>query len=152
MPTSSQNHARPQIPTSRLVRLRRPAAALACCAFALMGWLRFSTALAYRAELLGFGFSPQPLYFILSGLALGLAFSLAALFIIVRARFAPVVARAFCLAFLAAFWVERVPLGTRAAFFRHLETTVLISLLTLTLAFILVRPADYRKDQHSHDL
>jgi len=68
---------------------RRILATLCLAPYALLGWLRFSQGLAYRGYLDALALWPGPQYVILSGLAIGIGFSLLILVLLLRARFAP---------------------------------------------------------------
>jgi hypothetical protein len=132
--------------------LRRILAALCLAPYALLGWLRFSQGLAYRDYLTTLALWPGPQYIILSGLAIGVSFSLLMLALLLRTRFAPPLARIVCMLFLGWLWVDRIWLGTRESFYYQLTVNLLISAATLLIAFVLVRGRDYYhyhgKDAH----
>ncbi len=122
---------------------RRVLAMLCLAPYALLGWLRFSQGLRYQTYLQALGLWPGARYVILSGLAVGAAFSLALLVLLLRARYAPPLARIVCMLFLGWLWVDHIWLGTREAFHYQLAVNGLISLATLLVAFVLVRDRDY---------
>ena len=132
--------------------LRRILAMLCLAPYTLLGWLRFSQGLAYRDYLSELKIWPGPQYIIFSGLAIGTAFSLLLLAQLLRARFVPLLARMVCMLFLGWLWVDHIWLGTREAFHYQLVVNVLISIITLLIAFMLVRRQDYhryyRKEAH----
>lgn len=132
---------------------RRVLAMLCLAPYALLGWLRLSQGLRYQSYLQSLGLWPGPRYIILSGLAIGAAFSLALLALLLRVRFAPPLARIICMLFLGWLWVDHIWLGTREAFHYQLAVNVLISLATLLVAFVLVRDRDYLKapKEEAHD-
>jgi hypothetical protein len=132
---------------------RRILAVLCLAPYALLGWLRFSQGLAYRGYLDTLKLWPGPRYVILSGLAIGIGFSLLMLVLLLRARFAPLLARIVCLLFLGWLWVDQIWLGTREAFHYQLAVNVLVSLVTLLIAFGLVRGRDYHRtyQEETHD-
>ena len=73
--------------------LRRILAILCLVPYALLGWLRFSQGLTYRDYFNELKIWPGPQYVIFSGLAIGIGFSLLMLVLLLRARFAPPLAR-----------------------------------------------------------
>ncbi len=130
-------------------KTRRITAAFLVFWYALLGWLRLVEALKNQEYLLALQVWPRPLYLIASGLALGVGFSLAFLLVIFRVKFAPIYFRILAMVFLGWLWFDRAWLGTRAAFFNQLGFTILISVITLAITFLLVRNEDYfRKDNH----
>ncbi len=132
---------------------RRSLAVLCLAPYALLGWLRFSQGLAYRDYLDALVLWPGPQYIILSGLAIGISFSLLMLALPLRARFAPPLARMLCMLFLGWLWVDHIWLGTREAFHYQLSVNVLISIVTLVIAFAAVRGRDYHRyyGEEEHD-
>lgn len=132
---------------------RRILATLCLAPYALLGWLRFSQGLAYRDYLDTLALWPGPQYIILSGLAIGIGFSLLILVLLLRARFAPPLARMICMLFLGWLWTDHIWLGTREAFHYQLVVNVLISAVTLLIAFGLVRGRDYHRyyGKEAHD-
>ena len=130
-------------------KIRRIAAAFLIFWYALLGWLRLVEALKNQEYLLALKVWPRPFYLIASGLVLGLGFSLALLLVAFRARFAPIYFRILAMIFLGWLWFDRAWLGTRAAFLNQFGFTILISIITLAITFLLIRNEDYfRKDNH----
>ncbi len=129
---------------------RRILAILCLAPYAMLGWLRFSQGLTYRNYLSGLELWPGPLYIILSGLAIGLGFSLVLLILIYRAHFAAPFARMICMLFLGWLWIDHIWLGTREAFHYQLVVNTLISAATAIIAFVFVRDRDYQKEGN-HD-
>ena len=125
---------------------RRILAILCLAPYALLGWLRFSQGLAYRDYLTALALRPGPRYVILSGLAIGIGFSLLILVLLLRVRFAPPLARIICMLFLGWLWADPIWLGTREAFHYQLAINVLISAVTLVIAFVLVRDRDFLEE------
>ena len=125
--------------------LRRILAILCLVPYALLGWLRFSQGLTYRDYFSELKIWPGPQYVIFSGLAIGIGFSLLMLVLLLRARFAPPLARIICMVFLGWLWVDHIWLGTREAFYYQLVVNLLISAVTLLIAFVLVRGRDYQR-------
>ena len=124
---------------------RRILAVVCLAPYALLGWLRFSQGLAYRDYLSELKIWPGPQYVIFSGLAIGIGFSLLILVLLLRVRFAPPLARMLCMLFLGWLWTDHIWLGTREAFHYQLAVNVLVSLVTLLIAFVLVRGQDYQR-------
>ena len=122
---------------------RRILAILCLVPYALLGWLRFSQGLTYRDYFNELKIWPGPQYVIFSGLAIGIGFSLLMLMLLLRVRFAPPLARIICMVFLGWLWIDHIWLGTREAFYYQLVVNMLISAVTLLIAFVLVRGRDY---------
>jgi len=118
--------------------------------YALVGWLRCREAFIYWNHFIDLDVWPRPLYFVLSGIGVGLAFSLALVFVLFKTTFAHVYLRITGCMFLAWFWFDRIWLIMREAFFDQLEISVLVSLATLFIIFVLVRKKDYQKEK-THD-
>jgi phosphatidylserine synthase len=127
---------------------RRILAALCLAPYALLGWLRFSQGLAYRDYLSELKIWPGPQYVIFSGLAIGIGFSLLLLMLLLHVRIAPPLARMICMLFLGWLWVDHIWLGTREAFHYQLAVNALVSIVTLLIAFVLVRGRDYLKEEN----
>jgi hypothetical protein len=132
---------------------RRILSMLCLAPYAQLGWLRFSQGLTYRGYLSELKIWPGPQYIIFSGLAIGATFSLLLLALLLRARFAPPLARIICMFFLGWLWVDHIWLGTREAFHYQLIVNILISTATVLIAFVLVREPDYRRNpgKEAHD-
>jgi hypothetical protein len=113
--------------------------------YALMGWLRYREIYMYWFYFLKLGIWPRPYYFLWSGVGIGAVFSLALVLMIFRASFVPLFVRIAGGLFLAWLWVDRIWLGRREAFFDQLGISILITLATLIIMFVLVRKVDYQK-------
>jgi len=139
----------PLISEKTAVRRRnvRRAATLFCLFwYALLGGLRFYETLKYQSYLVGLNVWPRPLYIQLSGLLIGLGFSLALFFVVFKLRCTPLYIRALGSLFLAWLWFDVIWLGTREAFNYNLPVTGLISAATLLVMFALVKPYDYFRE------
>jgi hypothetical protein len=115
--------------------------------YALLGGLRFYETLKYQAYLAELNIWPRPLYMLLSGLLIGLGFSLALFCVAFRMRCTPLYIRALGSVFLAWLWFDVIWLGTREAFYHNLPVTGLISAATLLVMFALVKPYDYFREE-----
>lgn len=113
--------------------------------FALVGWLRLHGALTYRDYFTTLNLWPHPIYLAISGGMIGITFTLAIFFLLLKWRFADLYARWLAIAFLLWFWIDRIWLSVREAFFIQLETAILITLATFFWAFILIRKKDFRQ-------
>ena len=124
----------------------RITAALILFAYALLGWLRFYNAIRYQQYLLDLRIWPSPRYIMLSGLTIGVAFSLVLLSVLIRAGITPIVARIMSFLFLGWLWVDHVRLGTREAFPSQISVNILITIVTFILMFVLIRNKDYYRE------
>jgi hypothetical protein len=113
--------------------------------YALMGWLRLHGAMTYRDYFTTLNLWPRPIYLALSGGMIGFAFTLAAFLLLYKWRTAALYSRWLAIAFLLWFWVDRIWLSLREAFFNQLETAILITLVTLFWGFILIRKKDFHQ-------
>jgi hypothetical protein len=118
--------------------------------YALLGWLRFYQAQVHQAYFSELRIWPGPLYIALSGLLIGLFFSLAVILLIIKVRFAPPYTRMTGMLFLGWLWFDHIWLGKREAFNHQLVINILISLVTGWIVFILIRNQDYGKEE-THD-
>ena len=118
--------------------------------YALLGWLRFYNGLRYEEIFTILNLWPRPLYIILSGLAIGSTFTIGMLFILFKLKVTPGYMKILGMAFLVWLWVDNIWLGTREAFFNQIIVTLIITLITLILAFILVKDKDSHKGS-AHD-
>jgi len=109
-----------------------------------MGWLRLHGALTFQDYFTTLNIWPRPIYLAISGGMIGVSFTLAVLLILFNCRYANKYARWLAIVFLMWFWVDRIWLSVREAFYNQLEIGLLITLGTIFWAFILVR----RKDLH----
>ena len=121
----------------------RITAALILFWYALLGWLRFYNAIKYQQYLLDLKIWPSQRYIMLSGLAIGITFSLILLSVLIRAGITPIVARIAGFLFLGWLWFDHIKLGTREAFPSQIGVNVLITVVTLLLTFVLIRNRDY---------
>ena len=118
--------------------------------YALLGWLRFSEALSYQAYLTEMHIWPGAFYIMISGLVIGVGFSLAMVLLMIRAKFTAIYVRLLGILFLAWLWFDHTWLGTRKAFTNQAAVSILITLVTLIIMFVLVRSKDFRKEE-AHD-
>jgi len=111
-----------------------------------MGWLRLHGALTFQDYFTTLNIWPRPIYLAISGGMIGVSFTLAVLLILFNCRYANKYARWLAIVFLTWFWVDRIWLSVREAFFNQLEIGLLITLVTLFWAFILIRRNDLRQE------
>ncbi|MBM3136591.1 MAG: hypothetical protein FJZ98_00200 [Chloroflexi bacterium] len=132
-----------KIPFARKLRQWRRRILIAIPAvYALVGWLRLDGALTYREYFATLNLWPRPIYFAITGGLIGVTFSLAAFLWLLHWRYAAVYTRWLAIVFLIWFWVDRIWLSVREAFFHQLETGILITLITIVWVFILIRRKD----------
>ncbi len=117
--------------------------------YALLGWLRFFIGFKFTDNFTSINLWPRPLYIAYSGLVIGIAFTIAILFIIIKIKFTALYVKILGIIFLIWLWFDHIWFGTREAFFNQLIITILITLVTLGLAFILVRKKDYIKGNNN---
>jgi len=134
--------------SARRAKWRRIAVIISLSAIAMAGWLRARETLVYWSYLLKLKIWPSPLYILLSGLVIGLTFSLGVLFVAIQLRFAPLYIRISGVLLLLWLWCDYIFLGTREAFFDQVLVLTIISLLTLHVVFILVRNKDFSKEEY----
>ena len=130
-------------PQSRRLSAWRIAAIFCLFWYALLGWLRFAAALSYQSYFIEIHIWPRTTYIMASGLAIGVGFSLALVLVIFRVKFTPIYMHLLGILFLAWLWFDHTWLGTRAAFYNQAAISILITIVTLILVFVLVRRKDY---------
>lgn len=111
-------------------------------AYALMGWLRLRGALIYQDFFDSINLRPSPVYLAISGGAIGFLFSLAIILLVFKTQIGSRFSRWLADVFLIWFWVDRIWLSTREAFFNRLEISLLVTAATLFWAFVLIRKND----------
>jgi ABC-type Fe3+-siderophore transport system permease subunit len=87
-----------------------------------------------------------PMYILLSGVAIGLSFSLAIAFILFKTRFTSQYIHWLSGIFIAWLWFDHIWLGTREAFNNQVLVMAIISLATLLVTTLLVRKEDYEEE------
>lgn len=117
--------------------------------YALLGWLRFVISLRYQSYFIELDIWPRPLYIILSGLGIGIGFSIAMVFMIIKANFTPVYFRILGFIFLAWFWFDQIWIGTWTSFRNQAVLPIVITLITIMLMFIFVKTRDYQKGRNA---
>jgi FtsH-binding integral membrane protein len=130
-------------PQSRRLSAWRIATIFCLFWYALLGWLRFAAARSYQSYFTELHVWPNATYIIASGLAIGVGFSLALVLVILRVKFTPIYMHLLGILFLAWLWFDHTWLGTRTAFYTQAAISILITLITLTVMFVLVRKEDY---------
>jgi membrane glycosyltransferase len=116
--------------------------------YALIGWLRFHEALNYWGYLTELNVWPRPLYFAITGAVLGAGFTLGWVFLLLKLKASTIYNRLLGLVFLLWFWVDRIWLSLRAAFFNQLLVAFFITAITLGWLFLLIQKTDLpRKDK-----
>jgi hypothetical protein len=133
---------------NKLRRWRRRILIAMPAAYALVGWLRLHGALTYREYFTTLNLWPGAIYLAISGGLIGITFSIAALLWLFQWQYAALYTRVLASAFLLWFWVDRIWLSMREAFFHQLETGILITLATIFWGFILVRRKDLQQKQN----
>lgn len=119
---------------------------LMAAVYALMGWLRLQQAVQFWTILKDLDIWPRPLYFAISGGAIGIGFTIAFLLMLGKKRFTCYYIRILSASFLIWFWIDRILYSTYSAFFMQLPISLLITASTILLAFILVRKNDFPKE------
>ena len=122
-------------------------AAFFLLAYALMGWLRLYNYIRFWGYLQELGIWPSPLYLALSGGLIGLAFSAALVVFGLRLKVRVLLVRLVGLVFLLWLWLDRILLSDRPTFIFLLPVTVIITLLTVFLMFVLIRPGSHFKGE-----
>ena len=110
--------------------------------YSLIGWLRFAEALRYWDYLLELNIWPRPLYFAITGAIIGAGFALAWVFLLLKLKMSWVFNRILGWVFLLWFWIDRIWLSMREAFFNQLLIALLITAVTLAWMFLLTRKTD----------
>ena len=113
--------------------------------YALIGWLRLHESLNYWDYLIELNIWPRPLYFAVTGGLLGLGFTLSWLFLLLKLKITVIYSRALGGIFLTWFWVDRIWLSLREAFFKQLLTAFFITAVTLGWMFLLIQKTDFRQ-------
>jgi len=113
--------------------------------YALIGWLRLHEALNYWDYLIELNIWPRPLYFAVTGGLLGLGFTLAWIFLLLKLKSSARYNRTLGGIFLIWFWADRIWLSLREAFFNQLFTAFLITAVTLGWMFLLIHKADFKQ-------
>jgi len=111
--------------------------------YALMGWLRLRGALLYRDYFDSINLQPSPSYLAISGGVIGFLLSLAIILHVLKTRIGSRFSRWLAGIFLVWFWIDRIWLSTREAFYNQLEVSLLITAATLFWALILIRKKDW---------
>jgi hypothetical protein len=110
--------------------------------YAVIGWLRLFEALRYWDYLFELNIWPRPLYFAITGAALGAGFTLAWIFLLLKLRFNGFFNRILGGVFLLWFWTDRIWFSIREAFFNQLFIGLFITAITLIWIFLLIRKSD----------
>ena len=113
--------------------------------YALIGWLRLYESLNYRDYLIELNIWPRPLYFAVTGGLLGIGFTLAWVFLLLKFKASARYNRILGMIFLIWFWADRIWLSLREAFFDQLFVGFLISAVTLSWMFLLIHKTDFKK-------
>ena len=104
--------------------------------YALIGWLRLAETLKYWDYLLELNIWPRPLYFAFTGAMLGSCFTIAWILIILNLKMGAVFGRVLGWVFLLWFWVDRIWLSLKEAFYNQLFIALLITAFTLIWIFL----------------
>jgi predicted nucleic acid-binding Zn ribbon protein len=118
-------------------------------AYALMGWLRLQGALTYREYFESIDFRPGSVYLAITGGAIGFLFSMAIILLVINSRIGVRFSRWLASIFIIWFWIDRIWLSTREAFFNQLGISLLVTTATLFWAFVLIRKRDMLKSVSS---
>jgi len=113
--------------------------------YALVGWLRLHESLNYWNYLIELNIWPRPLYFAVSGGLLGLGFTLAWVFLLLKFKPSARYNRILGVIFLIWFWADRIWLSLREAFYNQLFIAFLITAITLGWMFLLIHKADLKQ-------
>jgi hypothetical protein len=113
--------------------------------YALIGWLRLHESLNYWDYLIELNIWPRPLYFAVTGGFLGLGFTLAWVFLLLKLKTSALYNRFLGGIFLIWFWADRIWLSLREAFFNQLFTAFFITAVTLGWMFLLIHKADFKQ-------
>lgn len=115
--------------------------------YALLGWLRFTNGLKFSDNFTDINLWPRPLYISISGLVIGILFTTAIIFMVLKIKYTPAFLRILGVLFILWLWFDHIWFGTREAFFNQVIITLLITLVTLILIFVLVKKKDYNKEK-----
>ena len=113
--------------------------------YALIGWLRLHESLNYWDYLIELNIWPRPLYFAVTGGLLGLGFTLAWIFLLLKLKSSARFNRILGMIFLIWFWADRIWLSLREAFFNQLFIAFLITAITLGWMFLLIHKTDFKQ-------
>ena len=113
--------------------------------YALIGWLRLHESLNYWDYLFELNIWPRPLYFAVSGGLLGLGFTLAWIFLLLKLKASARYNRILGVIFLVWFWTDRIWLSLREAFFNQLFIAFMITAVTLCWMFLLIHKTDFKQ-------
>jgi hypothetical protein len=105
--------------------------------YALLGWLRLAEALKYWDYLLELNIWPRPLYFAITGMLLGVCFTIAWILLLLNLKIGIVIGKTIGWIFLAWFWVDRIWLSLKEAFYDQLFIALLITAITLIWIYLL---------------
>ncbi len=119
--------------------------------YALIGWLRLYETINYWRYLIELNIWPRPLYFAITGGLLGLGFTLAWLFLLLKFKASARYNRILGVVFLIWFWVDRIWLSLREAFFSQLFTAFFITAVTLGWMFLLIHKIDFNQKVRSDE-
>ena len=137
-------------PRSKKARFKYWLTACLLAVYALVGWLRFQGSLSYWYYLLELGLRPHPLYLLISGGLIGLGYSLAFLFHLIRQPKTAVLVRVLGIGLVIWVWVDRIWIGIRETFLNLLPVTLLITTFTMFLDLLLVRKLEYKQTKEEH--
>jgi hypothetical protein len=115
--------------------------------YALIGWLRLAEALHNWDYLLDINIWPRPLYFAISGALIGAGFTAAWVILLLKLKFSGRFSRFLGSIFLVWFWVDRIWLSLRDAFFNQLFVAFLITSITLIWMFLLTQKTDFQRKE-----
>ena len=107
--------------------------------YALIGWMRLVEALRFWDYLLELNIWPRPLYFAVTGAAIGASFTLAWVFLLLKLKVSGFFSRVLGGVFLLWFWIDRIWFSMREAFFNQLLIAFLITTVTLAWTFFLTQ-------------
>ena len=110
--------------------------------YALIGWLRLAEALRFWDYLLELNIWPRPLYFAVTGTAIGAGFTFAWTFLLLKLKISGLFSRGLGGVFLLWFWTDRIWFSMREAFFNQLLIAFLITAVTLIWMFLLTQKTD----------
>ena len=111
--------------------------------YALTGWLRLNESLRFWGYLLELKLWPRPLYLAITGGAIGILFTLVIFLYVFKSKAASVCNRWLGILFLIWFWVDRIWLSSREAFYNQQIISFFITFVTFIWTFILVRKKDF---------
>jgi hypothetical protein len=115
--------------------------------YALIGWMRLVEALRFWDYLLELNIWPRPLYFAVTGAAIGASFTLAWVFLLLKLKVSGFFSRVLGGVFLLWFWIDRIWFSMREAFFNQLFIAFVITAITLVWMFLLTRKTDLSRKE-----